>query len=78
MNPQLLDQGVFHEDVANRVREFQAHMTNPVGAYTANAKGFVYAHEKIAEYISRRDGVPADKTKIYMTNGASEGCKLGI
>lgn len=53
-------------------------MKTPVGAYNVNSAGFKLAKKKVAEFISRRDGVLADFDNIYMTNGASEGCKLGL
>lgn len=53
-------------------------MATPMGAYNVSAKGFLICRKKIAEFISRRDGVFADEKHIYMTNGASEGCKLGL
>lgn len=33
---------------------------------------------KVAEFISNRDGVKADADKIYLTNGASEGVRTGF
>jgi aspartate/methionine/tyrosine aminotransferase len=53
-------------------------MGSPIGAYTSNSKGYEFSRVKIAEFISKRDGVNADPDHIYMTNGASEACKLGL
>lgn len=53
-------------------------MKTPVGAYNVSSGGFRVARKKVAEFISRRDGVFAEDKHIYMTNGASEGCKLGL
>ena len=54
---------------------------SPLGAYTSSSKGFGYVRQCVAEYISRRDGIDlseVDPENIYMTNGASEGVRLGF
>lgn len=49
-----------------------------MGAYTGNSKGYNYARDKVAEFISKRDGVQADPNNIYITNGASEGVRTAF
>jgi aspartate/methionine/tyrosine aminotransferase len=49
-----------------------------VGAYTGNSKGYTVVREKVADYISQRDGVTADPNNIYITNGASEGVRTAF
>lgn len=53
-------------------------MRTPMGVYSSSSAGFKIARKKVAEFISRRDNVIANESHIYMTNGASEGCVLGL
>jgi len=53
-------------------------MKTPMGVYSASSAGFKIARKKVAEFISKRDNVIANESNIYMTNGASEGCVLGL
>ena len=53
-------------------------MVSPVGAYTGNSKGYQFVREKIAKFITERDGVSADPNDIYVTNGASEGVRTAF
>jgi aspartate/methionine/tyrosine aminotransferase len=53
-------------------------MGSPIGAYTGNSKGYQIVREKVAQYISQRDGVEANPNHIYMTNGASEGVRTAF
>lgn len=46
-----------------------------MGAYTTDSRGWTYAREAAAKYISKRDGVKANADNIYLTNGASEGVR---
>jgi alanine transaminase len=78
INPDLMKRGVLSQDVINRVSEYMEILQSPLGAYTVSSKGFNMARLKIAEYISKRDNVMANSENIYLTNGASEGCKLGL
>lgn len=48
-----------------------------MGAYTSNSKGFMFAREKVAEFINKRDNLQDSNAKnIYLTNGAGEGVKI--
>ena len=48
-----------------------------IGAYTSNSKGFMFAREKVAEFINKRDNVTDSNAKnIYLTNGAGECVKI--
>jgi glutamate--glyoxylate aminotransferase len=53
-------------------------LVTPLGAYTGNSKGYNYVRQKVADYISKRDGVQADPNNIYITNGASEGVRTAF
>ena len=47
------------------------------GAYTQSA-GVTFFREAIAEFIRKRDGIPADKDKIILTDGASKGVHAAL
>jgi aspartate/methionine/tyrosine aminotransferase len=64
------------DDAKKRIDFYNRHQSSPVGAYTTNSKGWTFAREAVAKYISNRDGVQADPEHIYLTNGASEGVRL--
>lgn len=66
------------DDAKKRAREYIKKLGSPLGAYTSNSKGYDYAREKIAHYISERDGVKSDAANIYLTNGASEGVRTAF
>lgn len=53
-------------------------MVSPIGAYTGNSKGYPLVREKVANFISERDGVKADPNNIFLTNGASEGVRTAF
>ena len=77
LNPTLLKTDALSNDAKVRAQKYMSLMETPMGAYTSNSKGFGYAREKIAEFIQKRDNVPAfDAGNIYLTNGAGEGVKL--
>ena len=76
--PALINTDFISEDAKKRVNFYIQHQTSPVGAYTTNSKGWTYAREAVANYISKRDGVQADAEKIYLTNGASEGVRTAM
>lgn len=40
-----------------RVRKYNSKLNAPVGAYSANSKGYDYVREKIAKFIEQRDGL---------------------
>ena len=68
------------QDAKNRIAEFRANAESksPMGGYTLNSKGFTYVRKQVSDYIGRRDGVEANPDNVYMTNGASEGCRLAL
>ncbi|GMM32875.1 alanine transaminase [Saccharomycopsis crataegensis] len=72
-NPDLLDieavVAAYPPDTVARARKFLASAKS-VGAYS-NSQGVESARSSVAEYISKRDGYPASKDDIFLTNGAS-------
>ena len=78
MNPNLIKSSDISEDARNRAAHYSMLMGSPIGAYTGNSKGYQFVREKVARFISERDGVQADPNNIYMTNGASEGVRTSF
>lgn len=90
INPALIKSDVISPDARERARKYTTLLDTPlgkihiindhyfiIGAYTSNSKGFMYAREKICDFIKNRDGVDlCDPKNIYLTNGAGEGVKL--
>lgn len=74
----LLRTNAISHDAKARIEEFKRNIESPSGAYTVNSKGWSHVRNKVAEFISNRDGVKADADKIYLTNGASEGVRTSF
>ena len=76
INPMLLDtpgvEKLFAADAISRAKEYLAAIPNGLGAYS-ESQGFAIVREQVAEFISARDGVPASKDDIFLTDGASKG-----
>ena len=75
-NPELLeDRGIYNrypDDIVARVREILKQHPHGTGAYT-QSPGIPFIRQAVADFITRRDGVPADKDHIILTDGASKG-----
>ena len=75
-NPVLLEHPAvlkeYPEDIVSRVREILRCHPHGTGAYT-QSPGIPFIRQAVAEFITRRDGVPADKEHIILTDGASKG-----
>lgn len=67
---------MFPADVLERARELR-QMVGPsgTGSYT-NSQGLPGIRQQVAEYIAKRDGIPAYPGDIYLTNGASAGIEM--
>ena len=74
--PSLLDRpeitATFAPDALARAREYLAAIPAGVGAYS-ESQGFGIVRQQVADFIAARDGVPADKDSIFLTDGASKG-----
>jgi aspartate/methionine/tyrosine aminotransferase len=72
--PELLDgpaASTFPADVVETARRVLAQSPYGLGAYT-ESKGFRFVREAVAEFITARDGIPADPERVYLTDGASK------
>ena len=59
--PALLETDFISNDVKRRVNFYMNEQTSPVGAYTTDSRGWLYARDAVAKYISERDGVEAEE-----------------
>jgi len=69
-NPEA--QKLFPNDLIERAKFILEKNPTGTGAYTQSA-GIGFIRKAIAEFIQNRDGIPADKDKIILTDGASKG-----
>ncbi len=76
--PELLNHApslaLFPKDIVERARQALSRHPHGTGAYTQSA-GLPFVRQAVAEFITRRDGIPADARKIILTDGASKGAQ---
>jgi len=79
--PALLDDpvlaGRFPTDVARKARHILAKHPSGTGAYS-QSPGIAFVRQAVADFIARRDGIPADKEHVLLTDGASKGVEAAI
>jgi alanine transaminase len=77
-NPALLSDpravSSYPRDIIARVRDILRIYPAGTGAYTQSA-GIPFIRQAVADFISRRDGIPADKDHILLTDGGSKGAQ---
>jgi len=75
-HPPLLEtEGIFPEDAKERARTILAGCRGgSVGSYT-DSPGMEIIRRHVADYISERDGSPADWRNVMLCAGASEGIR---
>ncbi|MGB5875285.1 MAG: aminotransferase class I/II-fold pyridoxal phosphate-dependent enzyme [Bacteroidota bacterium] len=67
----------YPEDIVARARFILEKHPHGTGAYTQSA-GIPFIREAVAESISRRDGIPADRNHVILTDGASKGVQAAL
>ena len=79
--PDMIDikaaEKIFPADVIKRAKLIMEKNPTGTGAYTQST-GVHFIREAIAEFIGKRDGIPADKDKIMLTDGASKGVQAAL
>ena len=78
--PNLLEQDItslFHSDSIERAKSILKALPEGVGAYSASA-GVEFARVAVAEFIRKRDNIPADSDRIILTDGASKAAQSVI
>jgi len=75
VHPEILEFADFPEDVVRRSKQLvSACNGGSVGSYSASP-GVELIRRDVANYISERDGIPANWEDIFMTTGASDGIR---
>src|SRR3990172_12141921 len=69
-NPDALK--LFPKDVVEKAQSILTRHPHGTGAYSQSA-GIPFIREAVAEFIRKRDGIPADKEHVILTDGASKG-----
>ncbi len=79
--PALLDDPAvlrhFPADVVEKVRGILERHPSGTGAYSQSA-GIPFIRQAVADFIARRDGIPADKEHVILTDGASKGVEAAV
>ena len=68
---------IFPADVIQRAKAILAQHPHGTGAYSQSA-GIPFIRKAVAEFIQHRDGIPASKDNIILTDGASKGVQAAI
>lgn len=79
--PELLDRpealALYPKDLVGRAREILRLHPHGTGAYSQSI-GIPFIRQAVADFISRRDGIEAQKDRIILTDGASKGADAVI
>jgi len=62
----------FPEDARAAARLVLRESAHGLGAYT-ESRGYRFVRQAVAEFVSGRDGIPADADHVFLTDGASKG-----
>jgi aspartate/methionine/tyrosine aminotransferase len=62
----------FPHDLVERARQLLERHPHGTGAYTQST-GIPFVRQAVADFIQKRDGIPANKDRIILTDGASKG-----
>lgn len=80
-DPVLLDnldvRRLYPPDIIERSKLLHQLLPHGTGAYTQSA-GIPFVRKAVAEFIQKRDGIPADEKHIILTDGASKGVQAVI
>jgi aspartate/methionine/tyrosine aminotransferase len=68
---------LFPSDIIERARHILTWHPHGTGAYT-QSPGIPFVRQAVADFISKRDGIPADKDHVILTDGASKGAQSVI
>lgn len=68
---------LYPPDIIELAKEIHRMLPHGTGAYTQSA-GIPFVRKAIAEFIRKRDGIPADANHILLTDGASKGVQAVI
>lgn len=68
---------LFPRDIVERVKSILQKHPPGTGAYSQSA-GIPFIRTAVAEFIAKRDGIPASSDHIILTDGASKGVQAAI
>ena len=68
---------IFPADAIARAKMIFKENPNGTGAYTQSA-GIPFIRKAVADFISRRDKIPADMNRVLLTDGASKGVQAAF
>ncbi len=68
---------LYPADIVRRARTILAQHPPGTGAYS-QSPGLPFVRQAVADFITKRDGIPADKGHIILTDGASKGVQAVI
>eukprot|EP01025_Chloroclados_australasicus_P039239 TRINITY_DN40527_c0_g1_i1.p1 TRINITY_DN40527_c0_g1~~TRINITY_DN40527_c0_g1_i1.p1 ORF type:complete len:524 (-),score=50.45 TRINITY_DN40527_c0_g1_i1:375-1946(-) len=74
-NPTVASQ--FPSDVVARAKQILGYIPGGVGAYS-DSRGSAGIRQEVADFITQRDGVPADPENIFLTDGASVAVRMAL
>ncbi len=74
-NPDTLK--IFPKDIIEKAKAILHKLPEGTGAYTQSA-GIPFIRQAVADFITKRDGIPADERHIILTDGASKGVLAAI
>jgi len=63
---------LFPQDLIKKAKAFIQKNPSGLGAYSQSA-GIPFIRQAVADFISKRDGIPADREHVILTDGASKG-----
>ncbi len=63
---------LYPEDIKTRVRSILKQYPEGTGAYSQSV-GIPFIRQAVADFITKRDGIPSRKEQIILTDGASKG-----
>lgn len=76
--PQLLNvaipENIFHKDSIARAKYILRQIPEGIGAYTPSA-GIQFVRAAVADFIAKRDNIPATAERIILTDGASKAAQ---
>jgi aspartate/methionine/tyrosine aminotransferase len=63
---------IIPDDIIAKAKEILQKHPHGTGAYS-HSLGIEFIREAVAEFITRRDGIPSNRNHIFLTDGASKG-----
>lgn len=67
----------YPKDIVERARMILQKHPHGTGAYSQSA-GIPFIRKAVADFIARRDGIPASRDHVILTDGASKGVQAAI